>query len=133
MYEQTLYKIDDDHIKPKIIKQMNRYKKWEYGYNAEHDIVVISKTGEIGEIYDIQNLKIALPKATKNVYKRSDKKDEQFWEAAEYPKELSKIKSVFDWEKYPSTLKKNGTIILIKNLIIEKKVFGFIITVSLHI
>ena len=105
MYEQTLYKIDDDHIKPKIIKQMNRYKKWEYGYNAEHDIVVISKTGEIGEIYDIQNLKIALPKATKNVYKRSDKKDEQFWEAAEYPKELSKIKSVFDWETYPSDFK----------------------------
>jgi len=105
MYEQTLYKIDDDHIKPKIIKQMNRYKKWEYGYNAEHDIVVISKTGEIGEIYDIQNLKIALPKAAKNVYKRSDKKDEQFWETAEYPKELSKIKSVFDWEKYPSDFK----------------------------
>ena len=105
MYEQTLYKINDDHIKPKIIKQMNRYKKWEYGYNAEHDIVVISKTGEIGEIYDIQNLKIALPKAAKNVYKRSDKKDEQFWEAAEYPKELSKIKSVFDWEKYPSDFK----------------------------
>jgi hypothetical protein len=105
MYKQTLYKIDDDHIKPKVIKQMNRYKKWEYGYNAEHDIVVISKTGEIGEIYDIQNLKIALPKATKNVYKRSDKKDEQFWEAAEYPKELNKIKSVFDWEKYPSDFK----------------------------
>tara|TARA_R110000823_G_scaffold93846_4_gene205423 strand:- start:3225 stop:5447 length:2223 start_codon:yes stop_codon:yes gene_type:complete len=105
MYEQTLYKIDNDHIKPKIIKQMNRYKKWEYGYNAEHDIVVISKTGEIGEIYDIQNLKIALPKATKNVHKRSDKKDEQFWEATEYPKELSKIKSVFDWETYPSDFK----------------------------
>ena len=44
---------------------MNRYKKWEYGYNAEHDIVVISKTGDIGEIYDIQNLKIALPKRNK--------------------------------------------------------------------
>ena len=105
MYKQTLYKIDDDYIKPKVIKQMNRYKKWEYGYNAEHDIVVISKTGEIGEIYDIQNLKIALPKAAKNVYKRSDKKDEQFWEAAEYPKELGKIKSVFDWEKYPADFK----------------------------
>ena len=41
---------------------MNRYKKWEYGYNEEHDIVVICKTGKIGEIYEIQNLKIALPK-----------------------------------------------------------------------
>ena len=105
MYEQTLYKIETDHVKPKIVKRMNRYKKWEYGYNAEHDIVVISKTGEIGEIYDIQNLKIALPKTAKNVYRRSDKKDEQYWEAAEYPKELNKIKSVFDWEKYPSDFK----------------------------
>jgi hypothetical protein len=107
MYKQTLYKIENDYIKPKVLKRMNRYKKWEYGYNAEHDIVVISKTGEIGEIYDIQNLKIALPKAAKNVYKRSDEKDEQFWEAAEYPKELSKIKSVFDWEKYPSDFKED--------------------------
>jgi hypothetical protein len=107
MYKQTLYKIENDYIKPKVLKRMNRYKKWEYGYNAEHDIVVISKTGEIGEIYDIQNLKIALPKAAKSVYKRSDKKDEQFWEAAEYPKELSKIKSVFDWEKYPSDFKED--------------------------
>ena len=51
MYKQSLYKIDTDHIKPQIIKRMNRYKKWKYGYNAEHDVVVISKTGEIGEIY----------------------------------------------------------------------------------
>ncbi len=29
---------------------MNRYNKWEYGYNKEYDIVVISKTGKIGEI-----------------------------------------------------------------------------------
>ena len=105
MYEQTLYKIDTEHIKPKIIKRMNRYKKWEYGYNAEYDVVVISKTGEIGEIYDIQNLKIALPRVSKSAYKRSDSKNEQYWEASEYPKELSKIKSVFDWEKYPSDFK----------------------------
>jgi hypothetical protein len=105
MYKQTLYKIETDCVNPKIVKRMNRYKKWEYGYNADHDIVVISKTGEIGEIYNIQNLKIALPKTAKNVHKRSDKKGEQYWEAAEYPKELSKIKSVFDWEKYPSDFK----------------------------
>ena len=105
MYKQTLYKIETDYVNPKIVKRMNRYKKWEYGYNADHDIVVISKTGEIGEIYNIQNLKIALPKTAKNVHKRSDKKGEQYWEAAEYPKELSKIKSVFDWEKYPSDFK----------------------------
>ena len=68
MYQQTLYKILDNHINPKIIKRFNRYKKWEYGYNKEHDIIVISKTGQIGDIYEIQNLKIALPQTT-NVHK----------------------------------------------------------------
>ena len=33
MYEQTLYKVISDHIKPKVINKKNRYKKWEYGYN----------------------------------------------------------------------------------------------------
>ena len=47
MYEQTLYKILPDHIKSKTIKTQNRYKKWEYGYNKEHDVVVISKTGRL--------------------------------------------------------------------------------------
>jgi len=100
MYEQTLYKILDDHIKPKIIKQLNRYKKWEYGYNAEHDIVVISKTGKIGEIYEIQGLKIALPKAEKVHIFEKDK-----WTPFAYPKVLSKIKTVFDWREYPVEFK----------------------------
>ena len=54
MYEQSLYKVLKDHIKPKVLKRMNRYNKWEYGYNKEHDIVVISRTGKIGDIYEIQ-------------------------------------------------------------------------------
>ena len=105
MYKQTLYSVEENYIKPQVIKRMNRYKKWEYGYNADYDVVVISKTGKIGEIYNIQNLRIALPEATKNVQKRSAKKEEQFWEASEYPKELTKIKSVFDWEEYPLDFK----------------------------
>jgi hypothetical protein len=100
MYEQSLYKVLKDHIKPKVLKRMNRYKKWEYGYNEEHDIVVISKDGTIGEVYEIQNLKIALPKAD-NVYSF----DSDTWEYTEYPKELKKIKSVFDWEEYPIEFK----------------------------
>ena len=100
MYEQTLYKILKDHIKPKVLKRMNRYKKWEYGYNKEHDIVIISKDGTIGDIYKIQNLKIALPKA-KNLHKFETNK----WEYTEYPKILKKIKSVFDWEQYPLDFK----------------------------
>ena len=104
MYEQTLYKVLDDYIKPNIIKQKNRHNKWEYGYNKDHDVVVISRTGKIGEIYEIQNLKIALPLIEK-AYKRSDKKEEQYWVQEEFPKELSKIKNVFDWNKYPDVFK----------------------------
>ncbi len=99
MYEQVLYKVVD-HIKPKIINRLNRYNKWEYGYNKEHDVVVISKTGQIGEIYEIQNLKIALPKE-KNVHKFKDNK----WSKTEYPKALSRIKTVFDWKEYPEDFK----------------------------
>jgi len=79
MYNQTLYKILPDYIKPKILKRMNRYNKWEYGYNEEYDFVVISKTGRIGEVYEIQNLKIALPEP-ESIYSRSKKKEEQRWE-----------------------------------------------------
>jgi hypothetical protein len=100
MYKQSLYKVLDNYVKPKIINRMNRYKKWKYGYNKEHDIIVISKTGEIGEIYEIQNLKIALPKA-KNIYKFENKT----WNKLEYPKVLSRIKTVFDWRQYPEDFK----------------------------
>ena len=105
MYEQTLVKTLDNYIKPGIIKKNNRYKKWDYGYDAEHDIVIISKDGTLGEILQIQNLVIGLPSEPEKVYKRSNKKQEQKWEKLEYPKELAKIKSVFDWEKYPNAFK----------------------------
>ena len=104
MYEQTLYKEINDHIRPNIIKQKNRHNKWEYGYNKEFDIVVISRTGKIGEIYEIQNLKIALP-LIESSYKRSNKQEDQYWEQLDIPKEISKIKNVFDWNKYPDAFK----------------------------
>ena len=105
MYKQTLYKIVDP-IKPQLIKRFNKHKKWEYGYNKEYDIIVISKTGQIGEIYEIQNLQIALPLVDKP-YKRSDKKLEQYWEVFEHRKELKKIKTIFDWKAYPETFKES--------------------------
>ena len=104
MYEQTLYTVLKNYINPKILKKNNRYKKWEYGYNKEYDIVIISRDGTIGEIYEIQNLKIAIP-AVSECFKRSEDKKEQYWERHEYPKELKRIKSVFDWEQYPTEFK----------------------------
>ena len=66
MYNQSLVNVIEP-VKKTTITRLNRGKKWKYGYNKENDIVVISKTGMIGEIYEIQNLKIALPKQPKNI------------------------------------------------------------------
>jgi hypothetical protein len=103
-YQQTLYTIIEDVVNPKILKKNNRYKKWDYGYNEDYDFVVISKTGQIGQIIEIQNLRIALP-AVNEPYKRSEKKEEQYWEKQEYPKELSRIKSTQEWDQYPRDFK----------------------------
>ena len=99
MYEQTLYKVVEP-IKKTTLSRLNKGKKWEYGYNKEHDLVVISRTGQIGEIYEIQNFQIALPKSS-GVYSNKDKK----WKQFEYPKELSRLKSIFDWKNYPEEKK----------------------------
>ena len=121
MYEQTLYKVVKDHVKPKVLKRMNRYKKWEYGHNAEHDLVVISKTGEIGEIYKIQDLLIALPKEKDTVEFENDR-----WSYTKYPKELSKIKSVFDWEEYPLDFKEKWYDYIDKEFTRREEGFWFI-------
>ena len=97
-YQQTLYKIIEP-IKKTTISRLNKGKKWKYGYNEEHDVVVISKTGQIGEVYEIQNLKIALP-VEKDVYSIDDK-----WIAHDYPTELRRLKTIFDWRNYPEELK----------------------------
>ena len=99
MYEQSLYKVVTP-IKLTTISRLNKSKKWEYGYNKEHDVVVISRTGQIGEIYEIQNLRIALPKAPPKIDKKTDR-----WTPEEYPRELKSITSIFDWRDYPEEFK----------------------------
>ena len=104
IYNQTLWKELKDVVNPKILKKQNRLKKWVYGYNSDYDFIVISKTGKIGQVIEIQNLRIALP-AEDECFKRSEVKEEQYWQKQEYPKELSRIKSRFDWDEYPSDFK----------------------------
>ena len=103
-YKQTLWSDITNIINPKILKKNNRYKKWNYGYNSEYDFVCISKSGKIGQIIEIQNLRIALP-AERKSYKRSEDKAEQYWQRFKYPQELAKIKNRFDWEDYPISFK----------------------------
>jgi len=103
-YNQTLWKELKDIVNPTYLKKQNKSKKWVYGYNQDYDFIVISKTGQIGQIIEIQNLRIALP-AVDQPFKRSEKQKEQYWEKQTYPKALSKIKSRFDWDEYPNDFK----------------------------
>jgi len=100
MYEQTLYKIVEP-VKRTTISRLNKKRLWKYGYNKEHDIVVISKTGRIGQILEIQNLRIGLPAEPQKLHVFTKNK----WQRIEYPKELGKLKSIFDWRNYPEEAK----------------------------
>ncbi len=100
MYEQSLYEIIEP-VKKTTISRLNKGKKWKRGYNKEHDVVVLSSTGQIGEIYNIQGLHIALPKAPKDIHSNKSKK----WEQLEKPSVLKKIKTIFDWKAYPEEQK----------------------------
>ena len=104
MYEQSLYKIIEP-VKLTTINRLNKGKKWKYGYDKESDIVVISKSGQIGEILEIQGLKIALPKQPKKVFSCSNDKHKQKWQKFKMPDAFNKIKTRFDWETYPNDFK----------------------------
>ena len=99
MYEQTLFEVIEP-IKINTLKRHNKARRWKYGYDKENDIVVISKTGQIGDVYSIQNLKIALPPMPTKITKGENK-----WLKREYPKELNRIKTIFDWKSYPEEFK----------------------------
>jgi hypothetical protein len=88
-----------------VYTNKNRNRSWLYGYNEKYDVIVISKTGEIGEIIEISGLKIALPKPPKEIYQRHKDKKEQYWERQDLPKPLSKISSIFQWNEMLSDFK----------------------------
>lgn len=80
-------------------------KSWLYGYNDQYNVIVISKTGEIGQILDIEGLKIALPAAPNKCLQRHVSKVEQYWERQELPRELARIQSIFQWNEKPKEFK----------------------------
>ena len=96
----SLYSIEKDLIPKTVIVNTNKYKKWSYGYNQKYDMVVISKDGTIGEVYNIQGLRVALPAAPKNLKKGINK-----WEVNKYPEQLHKIRTIFDWNKRDDSFK----------------------------
>jgi len=101
----SLYTIIEEHV-PKIpLSNKNNGRTWLYGYNSTYDMVVISKTGQIGEIYEINGLKIALPPAPDKCHQRSPSRKEQYWEREELPKQLAKIPSIFQWNNQSDDFK----------------------------
>ena len=92
-------------VPKKVLEKKNKDKSWSYGYNSDYDFVVISKEGTIGDVVEVQNLKIALPLRPKKVFKRSKKQSEQYWEFTEYPRDLNRIKTIFQWNEYPNDFK----------------------------
>ena len=100
--ENNLYRIVTDHIHRTALNTKNSKKSWDYGYNKDYDLIVISKDGTIGDIYEINGLKIAVPSTPKKIDDRGNK-----WVAQEYPAELQKIKSIFDWNRRDNSFKSN--------------------------
>lgn len=105
MQSEGLYRIVKDHVPQNAISKKNSGRSWLYGYNEQYDMVVISKTGQIGEIVNIQGLIVALPLAPKECYQRSKTPSQQYWEREDLPKDLLKIQSIFHWNEMPSEFK----------------------------
>lgn len=103
--QNRLYYVVDDYISSDVIKRKNRSRSWAYGYNKEYDIVVISKTGQIGEIIVIQGLIVALPAVPSKIKNSNRVQRNQYWERTEQPKALSRIKSIFQWNEMPNEFK----------------------------
>jgi hypothetical protein len=98
--ENSLYNIIENHVPIQALTYRNNNKKWQYGYDEKYDIVVISKDGTIGEIYNINDIKIALPLKPEKVDDKNNK-----WLPEEYPQELKKLKTVFDWNRKDNEFK----------------------------
>ena len=88
-----------------VLKSKNKAKTWKYGYDTKYEFVVISKTGQIGEVISISGLKIALPLEPQKCLQRHKKPEEQYWEREDLPKPLNKIQSIFQWNEMPSEFK----------------------------
>ena len=103
--QNNLYRVVDGYIPKGPLSKKNSGRSWLYGYNEQYDFVNISKTGEVGDIVEISGLKIGLPPRPKLTPQRHKTKSLQYWEREEFPKELKKISSIFQWNEMPTNFK----------------------------
>ena len=93
MTDYSLYRVES-------FKPDRKTDKFDYGYNEKYDFVVISKDGTAGDVWDFGGLRVLLPKEPDIVDDLGNK-----WIPQEYPKELEKIKTIFDWNRKDNTFK----------------------------
>ena len=98
--QNRLHTVVKELVPRSVITTKNKAKSWDYGYNEKYNIVIISKDGTLGEVYDIQGVRVGLPKQPKSINTKFNK-----WNASELPKELKGIKTIFDWQKRDNNFK----------------------------
>lgn len=82
----------DDLVDEKIRLNRNTLKSWKYGYHKDLDLIVISKDGTLGTIFNINGLNIGLPeppKDRKDIFNWDKTDKNQRWKRTPYPKGLN--------------------------------------------
>ena len=99
-----LYRVLKGHVPNSVLSRKNQASTWSYGYNEKYDMVVISKTGKVGEVVNVSGLNIALPLKEVELERKKNKGDE-YWVREPLPKILSKIQSIFQWNEMTAVFK----------------------------
>jgi hypothetical protein len=71
--QNSIFKILKNYIPKNVLVNKNKAKTWSYGYNEKYKLVVISRDGTLGDIYEISNVIIGLPKTPKTFDNQKEK------------------------------------------------------------
>ena len=103
--QNKIYKILTNYIPKNVLAKKNKAKTWKYGYNDKYNLVIISRDGTLGDVYEISNVIIGLPKTPKTFDNQKEKKENQMWTPKLQPKALKRISSIFQWNEMPTNFK----------------------------
>ena len=106
-FKDTLFTVHTDHLENKVVKNKIKKKEYKYGYDKDLDCVVISMDGTLGEIYEIQGLRIGLPKMPDSVLGDDLPQKKQFFRHVLKPESLKKIKSIIDFREIQDEVRKS--------------------------
>lgn len=84
-------KIDEEIVDNKTRIARNKAKSWKYGYDESINVIIISKDGTLGEIYNINGLNIGLPDKPehKQIINWDKTAENQIWERETVPEGLN--------------------------------------------